>query len=149
MERNAPAGGGRGRRRLEEVGVGERAGGAPGRCWRRDVSFWWGWRCGKKRRGERTFFVSELKTGEVVAEDLRVGVVAIAVATASARFTASPDAVWLVGWTGVVAGGGASRVVLETFVVFAVDSFLEVRDPAVDFGLGFQEALFDVFADHR
>ena len=89
-----------------------------------------------------------MQAGEVVAEDLGVGVVAVAVTAAAGKFATSSYAVGLGGRTGGVTGGWPGGTALELFVVLAVDFLFEVRDPAVDFGLGFEEAFADVLFDY-
>ena len=145
MEGDAPAGGGGGGCGFEEVGVGEGAGGTAGWYFEVFVSF-----VGRglgREGGICTFFVSELEAGEVIAEDLGVGVVTFAVAAAAAEFTASSYAVGS-GRIGRITCRGTGRTALKFLFVFSVDSFLEVCDPAVYFGLSFEEAFADVFFDY-
>lgn len=101
--------------------------------------------------GDGTFFVAQLEAGEVVAEDLGVGVVAVAVGAAAAEVATSSyaaAAVWLGGRVGGIVRTRKGGAGLEFFGVFAVDSFFEVHDPAVDFGLRFEKAFADAVFDY-
>ena len=100
----------------------------------------------------RTFAVAQFKCFKVVAQLSMVRVVALPVSTAT-LLGRSAAPTQLVRWRGAkirscwMARRSAVHVV--SFLVFAVELFLKVRDPLVDFRLRFEKALAHVLFDDR
>lgn len=91
--------------------------------------------------GELTAILVQSHTGEVVTQNLGVGIVAVVVVApaGAAAFAAAMVRLCL-------AARGLRLVFLG--IVLAIDALLKIREPRVDLGLGLHEALAEVLPDH-
>jgi hypothetical protein len=89
---------------------------------------------------------------EIVAEDVRVCIVTVAVTALPARLRALTNTVELLrlGRPKILTLVGTAGPVGDVVIlILAIDLFLEVLDPFVDLTLGLEEAFLDALLDYR
>lgn len=88
-----------------------------------------------------TFAIPQLKSREIIAENLGICVVALTIATATAHITTA---------SGPSLRGSLSLILGRFLVqIISINSLLQVCYPRVNLALCLQEALAEVLADHR
>lgn len=97
---------------------------------------------GCQRKIMLTFCISQFERSEVVAQNLRVSIVAFTITTTATQIPA-------VTWPTVALSLVITLACLLIIHFLSVDALLQILHPRVDFRLGLDKSLADVVTDNR